>query len=76
MRGAKYNGNARRGSLLCGSFPKIRGPHYRSPNLVILHVGTPQIVPLTLGNHHVLNPLGAMILYFWQTAKWFRALES
>ena len=39
-----------------GSFPKL-GSLYRPPNTIILMIGTPKMVPLTLGNLH-LAPQG------------------
>ena len=34
-------------------FPKIRGPQYRPKNTIVLIIGTPEMVPLILGNPHL-----------------------
>ena len=36
--------------MLYGSFPKMRGPQYRPQDAIVLILGTPEKVPVILGN--------------------------
>ena len=38
-----------------GSFPRIGGPQYRPQHTIVLIIGTPKIVPLILGNPHIVH---------------------
>ena len=55
-----------------------RGPQYRPQNTIILIMGTPNKVPLILGNPHILNPkawasVGSMRKTFMFTARFLEA---
>ena len=58
-------------------FPKIRVPQYRPQYIIVLIMGTPNKVPLIVGNPHIESPkvglFRALPMVAWELSSGFRA---